>query len=85
MNRHVAVKVLVLVGLMCAAMWSIAVPNKKSSPYISALEVVTVKTAYAACGFRCSAPTHAICLTAPIEQSCNQISGNHCLTGGCME
>jgi hypothetical protein len=83
MNWRVVVKVMVLLALMCAANWSI-VPPKKNSPYASAVEVVSVKKAWAACGTKCSAPQFAVCLSAPPNKKCNN-SGQFCQTSDCIE
>jgi hypothetical protein len=81
MNWRVAVKVVVLLALMCAATWSVVTP-KKSSPYASALNVVSVQKAWAACGTKCTGP-HGVCTSGPLNAQCFT-GGGHCITTDCQ-
>jgi len=81
MNWRVAVKVMVLLGLMSAASWSLVAP-KKSSPYASAIDLVSVKKAWAACGTKCTGP-HGVCVAGPLNAECFT-GGGHCITTDCQ-
>jgi len=73
---------LVLFALMCAASWSIVTP-KKSSPYASAVNLVSVKKAWAACGSKCSAPHGGHCISGPSNAECF-VGGGGCITTDCQ-
>jgi len=83
MNPRILVKTLVIFVVMTALGWGVSAP-KKSSPYASAVQMVTVRSAHAACNKYCSAFLHGVCLTTTELKKCNN-GGTYCQTLICVE
>ena len=84
MNKHLFIKIAAL-ALVLGAAGVFAVAPKGSSPYISALETVTVRTAHAEpCGAKCNAPSETTCQDGPANKRCVPFGGG-CNTATCIE